>query len=172
MRGNVFERRIILPAGSGGLILFLKISRKRRAFQGGAAPALNHLARRSHQRLTSGHRCCTVHTAVGVSVLGSYHHHGSNQPHAVISDDRELGLLRACFAASLINSFFGRQSIRTLSHSLPPSRSSSSRLPHLSFASFPIMHWLLPNLPPTLTMKTKLVNLNSLLKLTLQFYLK
>jgi len=59
MRGNVFERRIILPVGSrsGGPILFLKISRKRRAFQGGAAPALNHLARRSHQRLTSGHRC-------------------------------------------------------------------------------------------------------------------
>lgn len=132
MRGNVFEWCIMLSAGSrsGGPILFLKISRKWRAFQGGAALALNHLARRSHRRLTSGHRCWPPMLRQWVSVPGSCHHR-RNQPHAVISDDRELVLLRVRSAAPLINSFSaGDLFVRclVLIHSPSPSRLSSSRI--------------------------------------------
>ena len=138
MCGNVFEWRIILPAGSrsGGPILFLKISRKRRAFQGGAAPALNHFARRSHQRMTSGHRCWPLMLArQWVSVSGSSHQPRRNQPHAVISDDRELGLLQTCYATSLINSFsVGNLFVDTVSFSF-----GSSLLVFFSFALFTVI---------------------------------
>lgn len=62
---------------------------------------------------------------------------------AVISDDRELGLLRACSAASLINSFSADNLfVRCLARFLP-----SVLFIFLSFAVIPITHWLLPNLP-------------------------
>lgn len=74
----------------------------------------------------AGRRCC----GSGCQVPGSCHHR-RNQPHAVISDDRELVLLRVRSAAPLINPFSaGDLFVRclVLIHSPSPSRLSSSRI--------------------------------------------
>jgi hypothetical protein len=144
MCGNVFEWCIILPpllpAGSrsGGPILFLKISRKRRAFQGGAAPALNHPARRSHQRLTSDQQRWPPVLWQWVSVPGSCHHRRNQQPHTVTYGDTRF---IANVLARAANKFlFGR---RTYSNA-PIFIRFSSPLISLSYLSrFTLAHYVI-----------------------------